>query len=297
MGSLGTDTGGSIRIPASLCGVVGLKATSGRISLRGVYPLSWNLDHAGPLARSVRDTALLLQAVAGYDAQDPYSVDAPVPDYLASLGSGVQGWRIALAADEFFTDKTEPRVWEAVEAAAQVFSHLGAKVEQVTAPQAYNAALANGMMVTSDAAAFHQERMQERTQDFGEDVRLRLESGAAVTSTDYIQARHLQTKLRRRYAEFFEDYDILLTPTTPVPAPIIVPGPDAIEKARLLTRFTSPFNLLGLPALSLPCGFSAEGLPFGLQIVSRAWGEAAVLQAAYAYEQETTWRLQWPAFD
>jgi aspartyl-tRNA(Asn)/glutamyl-tRNA(Gln) amidotransferase subunit A len=294
MGSLGTDTGGSIRIPASLCGVVGLKPTTGRVSLRGVIPLSWNLDHAGPLARSVRDAALLLQAIAGYDAHDPYCVDIPVPDYLAGLGNGVRGWRVALATGDFFTAKTDPHIWRGIEEAAETFSRLGAIVERVEAPQAYEAAVANRVMTTADAAAFYHERMAQRIQDFGEDVRLRLESGAAVTSTEYIQVRHLQTVLRRRYIEFFQAYDILLTPTTPVVAPIIVFGPDAIEQARLLTRFTSPFNLVGLPALSLPCGFTPDGLPFGLQIVSRAWGEEAVLQAAFAYEQETEWNLQWP---
>ena len=297
MGSLGTDTGGSIRIPASLCGVVGLKPTFGRVSLRGVIPLSWNLDHAGPLARSVRDATLLLQAIAGYDALDPYSVDKPVPDYLVGLAGGVRGWRVALATDEFFTEKTDPHVWRGVEEAAQVFNQLGAVVERVEVPQAYAAAAANRIMTTSDGAAFHHERMAQRIGDFGEDIRLRLESGAAVTSTEYSQARHLQTELRRRYAEFFESFDILLTPTTPVAAPVIVLGPDAIEQARLLTRFTSPFNLVGLPALSLSCGFTPDGLPFGLQIVSRHWGEATVLQAAFAYEQETAWRQQWPAID
>ncbi len=294
MGSLGTDTGGSIRIPASLCGVVGLKPTTGKVSLRGVIPLSWNLDHAGPLARNVRDAALLLQAIAGYDPGDPYSVDLPVPDYLAGLGDGVRGWRVALATDEFFTAKTDPQIWSGIEEAARIFTRLGAQVERVQAPQAYEAALANGLMTTSDAAAFHHERMAQQMDDFGEDIRLRLESGAAVTSTEYSQARHLQTTLRRRYAKFFEAYDILLAPATPVAAPTIVLGPDAIEQARLLTRFTSPFNLIGLPALSLPCGFTTGGLPFGLQIVSRAWGEAVVLQAAYAYEQETDWHLKWP---
>ena len=248
-----------------------------------------------PLARSVQDAAMLLQVIAGYDVEDPYSVDEPVPDYVSGLGNGVRGLRVALATDEFFTDKIDPHIWRGIEEAADVFTRLGAKVERVEAPQGYEAALANGRMVISDAAAVHQERMAQRMQDFGEDVRLRLESGAAVTSTEYSQARHTQMVLRRRYEEFFEAYDILLTPTTPVAAPIIVLGPDAIEKARVLTRFTSPFNLLGLPALSVPCGFTPEGLPFGLQIVSRAWGEAGVLQAAYAYEREAEWHLQWPS--
>ena len=220
-----------------------------------------------------------------------------MPDYLAGLDGGVRGWRVALAADDFFTAKTDAHNWHAVEEAAQVFKHLGARVERVEVPQAYAAAAANGVMTTSDGAAYHHERMAQRLGDFGEDIRLRLESGAAVTSTQYSQARHLQAELRRRYAEFLTRYDILLTPATPVAAPLIVLGPDAIEQARLLTRFTSPFNLVGLPALSLPCGFTPTGLPLGLQIVSRHWGEATVLQAAYAYRAGGSLALARPAID
>jgi aspartyl-tRNA(Asn)/glutamyl-tRNA(Gln) amidotransferase subunit A len=288
---LGSDTGGSIRIPASLCGIVGLKPTYGRISLRGVIPLSWNLDHPGPMARRVEDVAVLLQAIAGYDPEDPSSMDRPVPDYLASLREGVRGWRIALASGPFF-EEAEAEILGLVHTAAQAFESLGAFVEPVELPEALQAARANGMMVTSDAAAFHRERLNSRPQDFGQDVLVRLQSGAAVNSSEYILARRLQAVLRRRYEELLARYDILLTPTTPIAAP--QSGADAVERARQLTRFTAPFNLTGLPALSLPCGFTHAGLPAGLQLVSRPWHEAHLLRAAYAYETTSRWYLRKP---
>lgn len=292
-GALGTDTGGSIRIPAALCGVVGLKPTYGRVSLRGVVPLSWNLDHVGPMGRSVTDVALLLQTIAGHDAQDPYCVDMPVDDYQKNLREGVKGWRIALASDAYFREITDSEVWHAVQIASQVFESLGAQAALVEFPEARQAARANGLMTPADAAAFHRERLESHPEMFGADVRQRLQTGAAFSSTEYILARRTQTLLRHQFTRFFDDYDILLTPTTPIAAPPIE-GPDAVEQARLLTRFTAPFNLTGLPALSLPCGFTREGLPIGLQIVGRPWAEAKILRAAFAYEQATEWHLRKP---
>ncbi len=293
LGSMGSDTGGSIRIPASLCGVVGLKPTHGRVSLRGLIPLSWNLDHAGPMARNVRDAALLFQVVAGYDPLDPYSVNVPVDDYLERIDGGVSGWRVALASDEFFTQVTDVEVQALVQAATRVFENLGARVEAVPFPDARQAAQANGLMTPSDGAAYHRERMASAPELFGEDIRHRLETGAAFTSTDYILAQRTQSVLRYQFTRFFEEYDLLLTPTTPVTAPPIE-GPNAIEQARLLTRFTSPFNLTGLPALSMPCGFTSQGMPVGLQLVGAPWGEARLLRAAYAYEQAAEWQPRSP---
>jgi aspartyl-tRNA(Asn)/glutamyl-tRNA(Gln) amidotransferase subunit A len=292
MGSMGSDTGGSIRIPASLNGVVGLKPTFGRVSLRGVVPLSWNLDHPGPMARLVEDTALLLQVIAGYDPEDPVSVDIDVPDYQAQLRGGVRGWRVALAEDPFFT-KADADVLSAVRAAAEIFASLGAQISPVEFPGAYEAAKDNGLMVPSDAAAFHQDRLTDLPEKFGEDIRQRLEFGAAVTSSEYSLARRNQSVLRRKFEQFFNEYDLLLTATTPIAAPLLE-GPDAVEQARTLTRFTAPFNFSGLPAISLPCGFTDQVLPIGLQIVTRPWGEAALLRAARAYESATDWHQRRP---
>lgn len=293
LAALGTDTGGSIRIPASLCGVVGFKPTYGRTSLRGVFPLSWNLDHAGPLTRSVRDAALLLQVMAGYDPDDPASVNVPVGDYLAGIEAGVSGWRIGLAVGEYIEEASDAEVLASVRQAAQIFTNLGAKVEEVELDWLLPAALANGRMVQADGATVHRERLAQQPERFGADVRQRLESGRALSSTEYSLARRTQVEVQRRSADFFSRYDILLLPTTPIPAPAIE-GEDAIQRARLLTRFTAPFNLSGLPALSMPCGFTQEGLPVGLQIVSGAWQEAKALQAGQAYEQASTWRRQPP---
>ena len=285
LAALGTDTGGSIRIPASLCGVVGLKPTYGRVSMRGVFPLSWNLDHAGPLTRSVRDAALLLQVLAGYDELDPGSADVPVDDYLTPLDEGVAGWRVVLAVGDYIAD-SEPEVLAAVRAAAEIFQSLGAQVEEVDVKWLREAALANSLMTQADGAAFHRERLQSQPELFGADIRQRLEMGAAYTSSEYALARRKQAEARRQAETFFQKYDALLLPSTPITAPLIE-GNDALEQARRLTRFTAPFNLTGLPALSLPCGFSSAGMPIGLQIVGGHWQEAKVLRAAQAYESLT----------
>ncbi len=288
MGALGSDTGGSIRIPSSLCGVVGFKPTYGRVSLRGVIPLSWNLDHAGPMARCVYDAAILLQAVAGYDPQDAWSVDMPVEDYLRVPESGIHGWRIALPNNEYFTDPeiVDSEVQAAMKKAALIFENLGASVEQVAFPNAREAAMANGLMTPSDAAAFHHQRLAENPTGFGLDVLKRLQNGAACTSTEYSLARREQTILRCQFNEFFNEYDLLITPTTPITAPLRNAA-EAFERPRLLTRFTAPFNLTGLPALSVPCGLSGQKLPIGMQIVGKAWAEAKVLIAGRLFENES----------
>ena len=266
--------------------MVGLKPTYGRVSFRGVIPLSWNLDHVGPLARSVRDAALLLQAMAGYDLQDAYSQDQPVADYLSDLQAGVQGWRVALASGEFF-DEADAAVLKAVQQAAQVFTNLGAQVIAAPIPEMHEMAKANGLMVVCDAAAYHSQRLQSAPENFGVDVRKRLEMGAGYSAVAYAQARRIQSSSRHWFAQFFKDYDLLILPSTPVAAPRLSTA-DAASRAPQLTRFTAPFNLTGLPAISVPCGeIEDDGsvLPVGLQIVGRAWDEQRVLQAAYAFEQ------------
>lgn len=290
--ALGSDTGGSIRIPASLCGVVGLKPTYGRVSLRGVFPLSWNLDHVGPITRSVQDAALVLEIIAGYDSEDPASIDMLSGDYLNHLEDKIKGKKIALTVGAF-VEESDAEVITAVNEAAKVFTSLGAKLEKVDMDFLREAAIANSLMTQADGAAYHHQRLAEHPDSFGADVRQRLETGRGFSSTEYSLARRTQTEMKSRFVQFFEKYDYILLPTVPITAPLIE-GNDAVEQARRLTRFTAPFNLTGLPAISIPCGFSKETLPIGLQIVGKAWNEAGVLRAAHAYERETNWRMRRP---
>jgi aspartyl-tRNA(Asn)/glutamyl-tRNA(Gln) amidotransferase subunit A len=293
LGALGTDTGGSIRIPASLCGVVGFKPTFGRVSTRGVFPLSWNLDHVGPLTICVRDAALMMQVISVYDPVDPASIKMLAGDYISHLLDDIEGRNIALGVGEYM-ETSDPEILEGVYAAARVFAEqLGCRVQEVDVSWLREAALANKTMTQSDGAAVHRDRFKEQPDWFGEDIRRRLEEGARTTSTEYILARRTQTEVRKKCEQFFESYDLLILPTTPIAAPTIE-GHDAVEQAGRLTRFTAPFNLAGLPALSVPCGFTRDGLPIGLQIVSRAWADARVLNAGYAFEQATEWHSQFP---
>lgn len=292
MAALGTDTGGSIRIPASLCGVVGMKATFGRISLRGILPLSWNLDHAGPITRKVEDAALLLQVMGGYDEFDPTSMKTLPGDYYSHLKDGMKDRKIAFAVGNFI-EEADKEILEAVRTAAIILIEQGASIAEVNMDFLKEAAFANGLMTQADGAAFHRDRLKEHPDWFGADVRQRLEAGAAFTSTEYILARRTQTEAKRRLELLFDEYDVLLLPTTPIAAPLLE-GENAIERARQLTRFTAPFNLTGLPALSVPCGFTKEGLPIGLQIISRAWNEAGVLRTGYAFQQATEWHKKKP---
>jgi aspartyl-tRNA(Asn)/glutamyl-tRNA(Gln) amidotransferase subunit A len=279
LGALGTDTGGSVRVPAALCGVVGFKPTFGRVSTRGVLPLSWNLDHVGVLAKTVADAALLYETISGYDPQDPNStLAAPglhIPKDMADF-------RVALAVGDYIA--ADPEILEAVSRAAEAFASLGAEIVEVEIPRLGDAAQANGTMVIADAAAIQRERLDQHPDWFGEDVRARLEKGRAVTSTEYILARRVQSEIKRYFSLFFDPFDVLLLPTTAsVAAPIA--GLDSAAYAPRLTRFTAPFNLTGMPALSLPCGLSPDGLPIGVQLVGPPWKESVVLQAGEALEE------------
>lgn len=292
MAALGTDTGGSIRIPASLCGVVGLKPTYGRVSLRGILPLSWNLDHAGPLTRRVEDAALMLQVMGGYDELDPNSVKTLPGDYSSHLKDTMKERRIALAVGDFI-EEADVEVLEAVRQAAKILAGRGALITEINVDFLKEGTLANALMTQADGAAFHRERLKEHPDWFGADVRQRLETGAAFTSTDYAIARRTQSEIRRKCELLLNAYDVLILPTTPIPAPILE-GENAVERARQLTRFTAPFNLTGLPALSVPCGLTSNGLPIGLQIVSRAWNETGVLRTGFAFQEATDWHTRRP---
>jgi len=285
--SLGTDTGGSIRIPASLCGIVGLKPTSGRVSVRGVIPLSWTLDHAGPMTRTVRDAAIVLDAIAGYDRDDPSSVDRPVTDSLAHIEDGVRGITLGLPREHFFA-RAEGEVAELVRVASRMLESAGARLVEVSTPWIDDVTETQATILGADAAAYHRERLETRAEDFGSDVRRRLERGRARTGPEVSAARHIRTRLHREMEMLLLDIDALLVPTTPIAAPPRL-GQDAVEAAARLTSFTAPFNLTGVPAISIPCGFTKQGLPVGLQLASAPWTEAKLLRIARAYERETSW--------
>lgn len=297
-GSIGSDTGGSIRIPASLCGIVGLKPTYGRVSLRGAIPLAWSLDHAGPMARTVRDVALLLQIVSGHDPGDPVSADHPVDEYLADIESGVRGLRIGIVAGRFMArfgsdERPDPVVAAAVQAAAQLFAREGAHVADAALPRSDELRATQLVIIGAEAGAYHRDRIAAHRDGYGTDVAQRIDLGLTRSGTEYALARRTRDELRVAYAMALAEWDAVLLPTTPTTAPLRE-GEDAVAAAAKLTAFTSPFNLTGVPAISVPCGFDGGGLPIGLQLVSRPWAEARLLRIARAYERATAWGARRP---
>jgi aspartyl-tRNA(Asn)/glutamyl-tRNA(Gln) amidotransferase subunit A len=291
--SPGSDTGGSIRIPASLCGVAGLKPTYGRVSLRGVIPLAWTLDHSGPLARTIGDLALALNAMAGHDPFDPSSADVASEDYAAGIegDDGARNVRVIVPTN-FFFDDVDPEVDVAVREAARVLASLGASVTEMALPRVDLLAAQRAILLT-DAAAYHREHLRERAADIGSDVLARLRTGQTFTGTDYAQARRDRDELRREWLAVLREHDLILSPTTLIPAPPR-DGQDAVAAAQRLTTNTAPFNLTGLPAISIPCGFTRGGLPIGLQLAAGPWREGLLLRVARAYEHATPWHERLP---
>jgi aspartyl-tRNA(Asn)/glutamyl-tRNA(Gln) amidotransferase subunit A len=298
-GSLGSDTGGSIRIPASLCGITGLKPTYGRASRAGVLPLTWSMDHVGPMTRSARDCALMLGAIAGYDPADPTTSVLPVPDYGAALTGDVKGLRVGLLRAHF-TDVAAPEVRTAVEAAAKQFERAGAVVDEVNLTQVAHAGTASAAIVASEALAYHAAWMRSRPQDYQPDVRERLRIGAFVSGAHYVRAQQVRALVAREIDEALARRDVLLAPATPLAAPVLGErettlgdGPSDVRAA--LLRCTRPFNFSGHPACAAPGGFTAAGLPIGLQLIGRPFDEATVLRIVDAYQRITDWHTRRPA--
>jgi len=294
----GTDTGGSIRIPAALCGIVGLKPTYGRVSCHGVLPLSWALDHPGPMTRSAYDAAVMLAAMAGYDPRDPASADVPVPDYTTGLSESLAGLRVGLDPEWALTG-VHDEVRSAFQAALDVLKDLGANVVEVSVPGLEEGMEAALTILSAEATAVHEEFLRTRPDDYQPDVRARLEKGFQVRGIDYGRARRKGEELRREFDLLFQEVDLFATPMCAIPAPKIgqrevTIGGESVPVMASLTRYTRVFNLTGLPAITVPCGFSSEGLPIGLQLGGRAWDEATVLRAAYAYERATGWTRHRP---
>jgi aspartyl-tRNA(Asn)/glutamyl-tRNA(Gln) amidotransferase subunit A len=297
-GSLGSDTGGSIRIPASLCGITGLKPTYGRVSRAGVLPLAWSMDHVGPMTRSARDCALMLSVIAGYDPADPTTSVLPVPDYGAALTGDVKGLRVGLLRAHF-TDPAAADVRAAVEASAKQLEQAGAAVDEVNLTQVIHVATGSAAIVASEALAYHAPWMRSRPQDYQPDVRERLRLGAFVNGTHYVRAQQIRALVTREVDEALARRDVLLAPATPLVAPVLGEreaalgdGPSDVRAA--LLRCTRPFNFSGHPACAAPCGFTPGGLPIGLQIVGRPFDEATVLRVVDAYQRMTDWHTRRP---
>jgi len=289
-GALGSDTGGSIRGPAAFCGIVGLKPTYGRVSRAGVVTLSWTLDHTGPMARTVRDCAFILQALAGYDPADPASSREPVPDYTAGLDQGMRGLRVGIPREYFFHD-VKPEVVASFDSAMETLRRLGALVQDVSIPSIW-AAPAFMVIMLGEAFAYHARDLRERPELYGEVLRDKLMAGALFTGEEYVQAQRLRSRLREDMHRALAEVDVLATPTTPGTAPafatVLDPG-FPFGRSNM-----APFNMVGLPALALPCGFAPNGLPISLQLAGRPFDEATVLRAGHAFEQATEWHRRRP---
>jgi aspartyl-tRNA(Asn)/glutamyl-tRNA(Gln) amidotransferase subunit A len=296
---MGSDTGGSIRMPASVCGIVGLKATFGRISRDGVIPHSWSLDHAGPLTRTVADTVHMLQVLAGYDPADPACQDQPVPDYAKALGKPVKGLRLGVCRNHFF-ERNHPDVEDAVERAIEDLAGKGASVHEFEIPMLEYGLGAIFAIELASSTAYHDVSLRAgRTPHFQPDVRTLVELGRFVTAPDYLKAEQYRTVLMQAFRDVFTKVDVILTPTAPIPAWKIgsktmdVGGKEESVLAASW-RFTYPFNLAGLPTISIPCGFTRENLPIGLQIAAKPFDEMTVLRVAHAYECTHDWSERLP---
>jgi aspartyl-tRNA(Asn)/glutamyl-tRNA(Gln) amidotransferase subunit A len=299
-GALGSDTGGSIRIPAALCGIVGLKPTYGRVSRYGVFPLSWSLDHVGPMTRTVTDAALMLQVIAGHDRHDPSTRTAVVPDYSAALTGDIQGARLGIP-QEFYFEQLDAEVGESVRAAIQTLERAGAQVEEISLPLSKYAAAAGRIISLTESAEIHEKFLKTRFADYSPDVRAGFLVGQLILGKHYMKAQRLRSLIRQEMAAALRRVDALVTSTVPIPAPrsgetTVKIGQETIDTMGALSRLTRPANLTGFPAISVPCGFTQGGLPIGLQLIGRPFAESTILQLAYAYEQETTWHQRQPMF-
>lgn len=285
LGALGTDTGGSVRVPSALCGLTGLRPGEGRVSVRGVIPMSWTLDTVGPMAHTAYDVALLMDAI---DNQ-PVSPAGCV----ARIGDPVLGLRIGIPEGDFFWRETHVPVISAVRSAANLLADLGMSQVEIHLPMCKDVLRAASVISLSDAAAYHKQRLETAPERFGEDVRTRLEWGLKRTAVEYAEARQLGRDWRAVLRAMFRDQcDLILVPTTPTPAHLIE-GSEGLTAAREMLRFTYPFSLSGLPALSVPCGFTDDGFPIGMQLVAPT--EALLVQVAHAYQQATDWHTRHPS--
>jgi aspartyl-tRNA(Asn)/glutamyl-tRNA(Gln) amidotransferase subunit A len=293
LATLGTDTGGSIRLPGSLCGAVGLRPTKGRVSNRGSVPVAASFDTIGPLARRAEDVAAVLSVIAGYDRQDPVCEDVAVDDYVRALDVGVEGLLVGVLGGSFRGPPLTRETASVLDEAVVRLGELGLGVEEVMLPGHPEANELTADLLLAEAAAFHEQRLAAHPEGFAPDVRARLRRGAAVTGPQYGAGRQAQRRWRRAVLEALDDHDVLLAPGCPFPAPLIADS-EPLAMTGLLAHFTSVWVLAGVPALVVPAGF-VDGLPVAMQLIGRPFAEATLLRVAHAYQQLTDWHLRRPA--
>ncbi len=293
-GALGSDTGGSIRTPSSHCGIVGIKPTYGRVSRYGVVPLSWSLDHAGPMARSVEDCAILLQALAGYDTKDPASADVAVPNFQSGLRDGIKGLRVGVPRSGWFDENLgiDAKTEAVFNQALDVLKNLGAIISDIEGKPFSLARKANQTILVCEAYAYHEKTYQETPMKFGTSVRRRMLEGAFLSAADYLTAQRARAILNDQIVASFSTVDVFAVPGAPRP-PEAFATMDPNEQ-NLRPNFTNPFNLTGLPAITVPSGFTEGNLPAGLQIVAPPFEESTALRVAHSYEQATEWHTRRP---
>lgn len=297
--AIGTDTGGSIRIPASVCGIVGLKPTFGRVSRFGSTPLSWGLDHVGPLVRTVEDAAASLQVLAGYDARDPGTLIEKTPDFSEKMGKGVKGLRVGVPSNYFF-EHINPEVEAAVRAALRELESLGAELVDVTIPMAEMMGAMHFGILLPEASAYHRHMLRDTPHLYGEDVRAFLEAGELMLASDYVRAQQMRSLLQQEFRKLYKKIDVMVAPSVPTTAVMAdtetLTWDDGTEEPMVAayTRYSTPANLTGQPALNLTCGFSSENLPIGMQVIGRPLAESTVLQVGAAYQSATDWHTRHP---
>ena len=295
--SLGEDTGGSIRFPATWCGLVGLRPSWGLVSRYGVMRGVWSMDTVGPISRTVEDAAITLGAIAGHDPKDRYSSTVPVPDYRQALGGDLNGLRIGVITEFMESDLVEPKVRQTVSDSFATLGELGATVEEVSVPLSMDAGVASAVLLAVEPALAQQDWIKDQLQDYGHDVRILLLTGSLLPAQAYYKAQKLRTMLRQQVLDSLEKYDVLVLPTSGKGAQPLEQDPTVTSKetaSRLAFLFTRIFNLASCPAMSVPCGFDDRGMPVGLQIGARPGAEETIFKVAHAYEQATAWHTMRP---
>jgi aspartyl-tRNA(Asn)/glutamyl-tRNA(Gln) amidotransferase subunit A len=295
---LGSDTGGSIRMPAHFCGVTGLKTTVGRVSRAGAMPLSQSLDTVGPLARTAEDCALLLGLMAGADPEDPTAITGPLPDYVAATRGSLKGLSVGVPS-AFYVDDLDPEVARILDETVATLKREGASIVKVELPDQRQLASASQLVLAVEAAAFHKRWLIERPQDYGPQVLMRLENGLAIPGVTYLETLRWRGPALAAHLAAVAGVDAVIAPAAPVPAPTIAESdvgnsPNAEAVIQRLTRFTRPVNYLGLPSLSIPSGFTRGGLPVGMQLIGRSFEEAMLLRIGAAFQRATDFHERVP---